>query len=142
MRALVLTPDFPPAHGGIQLLAHRLVANFEQFTARVVTLAPPQRASSDPGHGEDVRRVSAPPDHRVAIARLNAAAYAEAWRFRPDVVLAMHIVAGPAAAAIRQSLRVPVVTYLHAKEVPHRRRLARFVLRRSDSIVAVSRYTA
>jgi glycosyltransferase involved in cell wall biosynthesis len=54
----------------------------------------------------------------------------------------MHIVAGPGAAVIRRALGVPVVTYLHAKEVPRRRRLARFALRHSDRIVAVSNYTA
>jgi phosphatidyl-myo-inositol dimannoside synthase len=58
------------------------------------------------------------------------------------VVLSMHIVAGPATAAIRRRLGVPVVTYLHAKEAPRRPRLARYALRRSDSIVAVSRYAA
>jgi phosphatidylinositol alpha-1,6-mannosyltransferase len=65
-----------------------------------------------------------------------------ARRFRPHVVLAMHIVAAPAAAAIRRALGIPVVTYVHAKEVAARPRLARFAVRHSDRIVAVSRHTA
>ena len=38
-RVLVLTPDFPPAHGGIQLVMDRLVRNWERIRPRVVTLA-------------------------------------------------------------------------------------------------------
>jgi phosphatidyl-myo-inositol dimannoside synthase len=142
LRALVLTPDFPPAHGGIQRLAHRLVTHLEGFEVRVLTLAPSNGPSQGGDEQIDVRRVPTGPDRRAAIVRLNAAALMEARQFRPDVVLVMHVVAGPAASAIRRVLRVPVVTYLHAKEVPRRKRLARYVVRHSDRIVAVSRYTA
>src|SRR5207244_6798995 len=43
-RLLVLTPDFPPAPGGIQVLTHRLVAGLEGFERRIVTLGA-QRAA-------------------------------------------------------------------------------------------------
>ena len=142
LRALVLTPDFPPAHGGIQRLAHRLVTHLEGFEVRVLTLAPSNGAHHEGEEQTDVRRVATGSDRRTGVVRLNAAALTEARHFRPDVVLAMHVVAGPAASAIRRVLRVPVVTYLHAKEVPRRKRLARYVVRHSDRIVAVSRYTA
>ena len=41
MRMLVLTPDYPPARGGIQLLVHRIVHNATRLKARVVTLTTP-----------------------------------------------------------------------------------------------------
>jgi phosphatidyl-myo-inositol dimannoside synthase len=142
-RTLLITPDFPPARGGIQLVAHRLVTHFAHATSQVLTLGTTGALQWDAAHeGIDVRRVRAGRDHRLAVLRLNAAAVTTARRFRPDVVLAMHIVAAPAAAAIRRALGIPVVTYLHAKEVPARPRLARFAMRHSDRIVAVSRHTA
>jgi len=138
---LVITPDFPPRPGGIQQVAHKLVSHLVNATTQVVTLDAAGSRTWDAAHGHRVQRVSAGRDHRRAVLRLNAAALSSARRFRPDVVLAMHIVAGPAAAAIRRTRRIPVVTYVHAKEVAARPRLARFTLLNSDRIVAVSRYT-
>ena len=142
VRALVLTPDFPPAPGGIQLLAHRLVSRLEGVSCRVLTLEGSDTATWDATQELDVRRVSVALDRRLGIVRLNAAALAEARRWRPDVVIAMHIVNAPGAAAVRRATGAPVVTYVYAAEVPASRRLARFALRSSDRIVAISRYTA
>ncbi len=142
LRALVLTPDFPPAPGGIQLLAHRLVTHLKEITCRIVTLHAPGAHAWDAGQDLDVRRVSTRPDRRLGILRLNAAAIAEARRFRPHVVLLMHIIAAPAAAIIAEDRHIPIVTYLHAREVTARPKIAAFAVRRSDRIVAVSRYTA
>ena len=141
LRVLVITPDFPPRPGGIQQVAHKLVSHFANTTIQVLTLDAAGGQAWDAAHGHRVQRISTVRDHRRAILRLNAAALTSARRFRPDVVLAMHIVAGPAAAAIRRTHRIPVVTYVHAKEVAARPRLARFALANSDRIVAVSRYT-
>jgi phosphatidylinositol alpha-1,6-mannosyltransferase len=142
MQALLITPDFPPALGGIQRLTHRLVSHLEQVRCRVVTLGAPSATAWDEGQDLDIRRAPEGRDRRVGIVRLNAAALAEARRFRPDVVLVMHIVAAPAAAVIRRLLGVPVVTYLHGLEVRARPRIAAMAVRSSDRIVAVSRYTA
>ena len=141
LRILMITPDFPPQPGGIQRVADRLATNFKAVTSRVLTIDVSGARRWDAGQGLDVRRVAAGRAHRLAIARLDAAAIIEARRFRPDVVLAMHIVAGPAAAAIGRTLNIPVVTYLHAKEVAASPRLARFAMRHCDRIVAVSNYT-
>ena len=47
-RILVITPDFPPAKGGIQILTQRIVASFERLDPTVVTLGHPQaRARSE-----------------------------------------------------------------------------------------------
>lgn len=142
LRVLVITPDFPPTPGGIQLVAHRLVTHFSNISSRVVTLDAPGARRWDAADGLDVRRIAAGRDHRSAVLALNAAAFGIARRFRPDAVLAMHIVAWPAATAIRRLLGIPIVTYLHAKEIPARPGLARLAVRHSQRIVAVSRYTA
>lgn len=142
LRVLVVTPDFPPRRGGVQLLAHRLVTHFTRATSQVLTLDAAGAGQWDAAADLDVRRVHAGGDHRLAVARLDAAAVVAARRFAPDVALAMHIVAAPAAVVMRRLLGIPVVTYLHSKEVAARPRLARLAVRHSERIVAVSRHTA
>ena len=143
LRVLLLTPDFPPGRGGIQLVAHRLVTHFSRSTSQVLTLDSEGALPWDAARpGIDVHRVRAGHDHRLAVLRLNATAVTAARSFRPDLVLVMHIVAAPAAAAIRWALGTPIITYLHAKEVATRPGLARFAMRNSNRIVAVSRHTA
>jgi phosphatidyl-myo-inositol dimannoside synthase len=143
-RLLVLTPDFPPAPGGIQLLAHRLAAGMSGFDTRVLALDGPGAASFDASGGLTVRRVRV--DSRLGaagpMAALNAAALVEAWRFRPQVTLSAHIVSSPAAVGTRRALGAPVVQYFHANEIVGKPRLAAFAARRADVAVAVSSYTA
>ena len=143
LRVLLITPDFPPGRGGIQLVAHRLATHFSCASSQVVTLDSAGARAWDAAQGDiDVRRVRAGHDHRLAVLRLNATAVVAARSFRPDVVLVMHIVGAPAAAAIRRALGTPIVTYMHAKEVPTRPHLARFAVRNTNRIVAVSGHTA
>lgn len=142
-RLLVLTPDFPPAPGGIQLLTYRLAAGVKGFDTRVLALDGPGAESFDAHSGLSTRRARV--DRRLGPARmaaLNAAALVEAWRFRPDVVLVAHIVASPAAAAIRRALGARTVQYFHANEIGDKPKLAAFAARRADVVVAVSSYTA
>ena len=150
MRALVVSPDFPPAPGGIQLLAHRLVSHLKGITCRVLTLQAPGAAAWDAEQRLDIRRVPTGRNRRLGILRLNATAIAAARRFRPHLILLMHIIASPAAAIIAwpeagilaEDRRVPIVTYMHAREVSGRPAIASLAAHRSDRIVAVSRYTA
>lgn len=142
LRVLFITPDFPPARGGIQVSTYRLVAHLERVTTRVLTLDAAGARDWDNASGLDVRRVTSGRSHRAGVLRLNAAAFTEARRFGPDAVVAMHIVAGPAVAVIRRAFRVPAIMWLHAKEVRASPRLARFAVLHSDRIVAVSSYTA
>ncbi|HVR05518.1 MAG TPA: glycosyltransferase family 4 protein [Solirubrobacteraceae bacterium] len=142
-RLLLITPDFPPAHGGIQLLAHRVVSGLQGFDTRVVTLDSPGAREFDRDAGLATRRVGV---HRAAGAArqlaLNAAAVHEALAFRPQATLSAHIVASPAADLISRALGACTVQYFHAKEIPRRRRLAAFAARRADACIAVSSYTA
>ena len=50
--ALILTPDFPPGEGGIQVLVHRVASSFERYRPHVVTLGY--------GAGGSVRRAHDP----------------------------------------------------------------------------------
>ena len=140
-RVLVITPDFPPARGGIQILTHRIVSSFQALEPTVVTLAQPDAAGFDEQQPYRVLRVPATPGVRpLAILALNAASIAVALDTRPDAVLSTHIIAGPAAAMMRRLLGIPFVQYVHAKEMGTRPGLARFALTRADRVVTVSRY--
>lgn len=142
-RLLVITPDFPPAMGGIQVVAHRLAAGLRGFEVRVITLDGPGSSEFDQSSGIPTRRVAA------AGARgagrnvvLNAAAAREGLRFRPQLTLSIHIVGSPAAAALRRLSGARTVQYFHAKEIPDKPRLARFAARNADCSIAVSSYTS
>jgi phosphatidylinositol alpha-1,6-mannosyltransferase len=142
-RLLILTPDYPPAPGGIQLVSERLAAGIEGFDTRVLALEQPGAARFDRSRSASVRRVTATRlPHAGRLALLNAHAVGEALRFRPDVTLSMHLVASPAAAAIRRALGVPVAQYFHAEEIGARPRLAAFAAEQADEAIAVSSYTA
>ena len=140
-RVLVLSPDYPPAMGGIQQLVHRIVSHADRIEAKVVTLDHDDAADWDARQSHAVVRVKQRWDRRLGIIGLNTRALDEARRFRPDVVLAAHIVTAPAANAIRRALGVPVCLYLYAKEIGGSRRLAAWAVRRSDAIIAISGYT-
>ena len=140
-RLLVVTPDYPPSRGGIQLLMQRLAEGLTGFETRVVTLSPSE-APADTWDAVHVRRVTRPRGGQpAAVAAMSGRAVADAIRFRPDVVLCGHVVASPAAFAVRRLTGAPVLLYLHAAELGLRRGLSRFAVRRADLNVAVSRHT-
>ncbi|HEY4996557.1 MAG TPA: glycosyltransferase family 4 protein [Solirubrobacteraceae bacterium] len=142
-RLAILTPDFPPAPGGIQLMAHRFAAGLSSFQTRVVTLGAPGAERFDRESGCTVRRLGAEALPRGARgALLNGLACADALSFRPDVTLCIHIVTSPAAAAIRAVLGTPNVQVFHAEEIGARPKLAAFAVRHADEVIAVSSYTA
>jgi phosphatidylinositol alpha-1,6-mannosyltransferase len=140
-RVLVITPDFPPAVGGIQLLVDQVLRNAPGLDARVVTLTSPGAAEWDAAGAVDVVRYPMGSLPRLSKLGLNGLAVREALRFRPDVILAAHIVASPAAALLRRLLKVPTVLYLYGKEVGASPTVARFAVRNATSVIAISRYT-
>jgi len=142
LRVLLLTPDFPPSEGGIQLLLSRLVECMPAVEFRVLTLGQEGAEPYDREFAAEVRRVgSASGDRRLAALTLNARSLAEARSFRPDLVLSGHVVASLGAIALRRTLRVPLVQYVHADEFRVRARLCAAAVRRADATIAVSRYT-
>lgn len=142
-RLLIITPDFPPSPGGVQVVAHRLAAGIEGFQIRVIALDAPGAVSFDSASPISVGRVRGGGWLRGGRnALLNVAALAQAVRFRPDVTLSAHIVASPAAAAIRCLLGARTVQYFHAEEIAAKPRLAAFAARHAHESIAVSAYTA
>ncbi|HXB65433.1 MAG TPA: glycosyltransferase family 4 protein [Solirubrobacteraceae bacterium] len=143
LRVLLTTPDFPPARGGIQVLAHRLAAGMSNCETTVVTLDSPGAAAFDAASGLATRRVRtrgrSGSAHKAA---LNAAVLAESLRLRPDAILSAHILTSPAAALAHRLLGVPVVQYFYANEILDKPRLAAFAARRAQRTIAISAYTA
>lgn len=139
-RVLVITPDFPPAKGGIQVLSHRIVSSFRTIEPTVITLAHPEAGAFDRAQALHIVRTPRRRNRDFTILELNARACLRALRQRPDVVLSTHIVASPTAALLRNRRGVPFVQYVHAKEIAAKPALARFALTRADRIVVVSRY--
>ena len=142
-RVLLVTPDFPPAFGGIQRLMYRLAQHLERVETRVVALGGEGVGAFD--RGEALSIVRAPAfgfgGHTAAIGLLNARTVVEALRFRPHVVLSAHIFTSPAALAVGRLLGTPYVQYLHGREVIIRPLLTRAGLRGAAAVVAVSSYT-
>jgi phosphatidylinositol alpha-1,6-mannosyltransferase len=136
---LLLTPDFPPAPGGVQRLLHRAAADATRVRFRVLTTAP-GKSVDDGTEAFPLRRVRAPRSRAATVLALNAAGVAEGVRRRPDVILSGHIVTSPAAVVLAAALRRPVVQYVYAMEVTARPRLARFAVSRADVVIALSEY--
>ncbi|MGO9489076.1 MAG: glycosyltransferase family 4 protein [Solirubrobacteraceae bacterium] len=142
-RLLILTPDYPPGPGGIQLLSERLACGLQGFDTRVLALSVPGAAQFDAASPVPVHRVGAPAlAHSGRVALLNAVAAGQALRFRPNVTLSMHVVTSPAAAAICRVSGARTAQYFHAEEIGARPRLARFAAETADLAIAVSGYTA
>jgi phosphatidylinositol alpha-1,6-mannosyltransferase len=140
---LIVSPDYPPARGGIQTLIGALAERLPVAAVRVVTLDAPGAKAYDGARRVDVRRVRLGTGRRrVRIAALTARAIAEAQWFSPDVALVGHVAAAPAGAALRRGLRIPVVTYVHAEEFRVWPRRSAFAMRHSDRVIAVSRHSA
>jgi phosphatidyl-myo-inositol dimannoside synthase len=141
-RVLVVTPDFPPARGGIQVLVHRLVSGWRRVRPRVLTLDQEGAAAVDREAALDVRRVGGPGGARQAsIALLNARLPGEALRFRPHVIVSAHIVVSPGARLARGLMRAPILQYLYALEIGARPRLTSSALAHPDAVVAISEHT-
>jgi len=143
-RLLILTPDFPPAPGGIQVVAHRLASGIDDaFETTVVAPASDGAARFDADSGVRTRRVRGGGALRGGRnARLNAVALARGLALRPQVTLSMHIVTSPAAAAIAGATGARTVQYFHAEEIGAKPRLAAFAAERASASIAVSEYTA
>lgn len=62
-------------------------------------------------------------------------------RTNPDIVLAGHLVAAPAALALAALRRIPFALYLYADELPHHRRLLVRAMRHAAVTIAISPQT-
>ena len=138
MRVLLVTPDYPPAPGGIQLVMRRLVDHLASDDVRVVTLAfdgeaPPTGEGCPIYAGRRGRS-----GNKLSNLALNGTAVRVGARFRPDVVISGHAVAALGAVAVGRLTGAKVLQYLHADEARQRPRLLRFAVGRAAGVVAVS----
>jgi phosphatidylinositol alpha-1,6-mannosyltransferase len=146
-RLLLLTPDFPPAIGGIQLLLQRLVNGLaDDFEITVVTRRSPRNdtgpaVSSPDGGSRAVRVRSTVTGGKLGLVDANVLGLAVGLRGTFDVVLSGHITTAPAAAALQRLRGTPFVQYIYADEVPNRPQLARFAMRRASGTIAISTHT-
>jgi phosphatidylinositol alpha-1,6-mannosyltransferase len=141
-RILVITPDFPPAHGGIQLLMHRVFTTASGLETRVLALGAPGAAGFDREQPIEVRRVASGEGWRPPAAlALNARALWEARRFAPDVIVCGHVVASPASILLGRALRRPWVLWVYADEFRVRPRLCGRAVREATKTIAISHYT-
>ena len=141
VRVLLITPDYPPAHGGIQRLLYRITNSMPNADVRVLT--PSQKdAGLDPAEGNLVTRVRVP-FHQPILrnSAFNALGLLELGKWHPDVILNGHVVTSFLAVAAARKFRVPLVMYVYGKEVVGRSRTAAWGLRRSSACVAVSQFT-
>ncbi|HTZ85094.1 MAG TPA: glycosyltransferase family 4 protein [Solirubrobacteraceae bacterium] len=143
-RLLLLTPDYPPSPGGIQVVSHRLAAALAGFETTVLAPASAGAAEFDAHSGVRTLRVASPGalPGPARIGLLNAAALARASMLRPQLTLSMHIVMSPAAAAIARATGARAVQYFHAEEIGARPRLAAFAASNATASIVVSEYTA
>jgi phosphatidylinositol alpha-1,6-mannosyltransferase len=138
-RLLIVSPCYPPASGGIETLATHLASALTGFDTRVLTLH-----ANGSGYITDdvpVRRLrNVPVGGRRSLLRLNGALGIELLRDTTDVVLSLHVRAAPAVCLSRPIRSIPLVQYVHAKEMLEFPETARFTLERAQSVIAVSRY--
>jgi phosphatidylinositol alpha-1,6-mannosyltransferase len=137
-RVLLVTPDFPPAEGGIQRLMFQVSSRLEGVSCLVVALG--LSGAREVGRTFDIDRV---PDweralHRAAVARLNWRALRRAVAFRPDVVISGFVTTAPATLVMKTFLGARTIQYLHADEARLRPRLVSAAVRHADAVVAVS----
>jgi phosphatidylinositol alpha-1,6-mannosyltransferase len=142
MRVLVITPDYPPAKGGIQKLLFDIAHHLPGCEVEVVTQG--RAGGADRRDPVPVRRSGelGRLDPRLGILGVNALALARGLRRRPDVVLCGHVVTAPAAAALARLAGCPFVLVVHAAEVAHRPGAAGWACRRAAAVIAVSAFSA
>lgn len=142
LKVLLLSPDYPPTHGGIQRLLSSITRGMPNAETRVLTLANAEAADFDAAWPQKITRVRAwgnRPVLRNGMFNLSALLNAPAWK--PDIILNGHVVAGPAAVMLAKRYGIPNVLYTYGKEVTGRPGMTSWTLRHSDAGVTISEFT-
>lgn len=140
---MIVTPDYPPALGGIQHFVHRLASLSRCRRVRVVAPSQPDDQLFDSGYPrvQVVRtRIRRGPSRAFLVA-VNVRAVFEAWRRRPDVIVSAHIVTSPAGWLANRLLGCRWMVILYADEVPSHKTLSRFAVRRATTTLVISEHT-
>ena len=144
MKILLLTWDFPPTRGGIQVWMHQLACRLPDARVRVLAPAVPGARAFDRESGLDIHRLGGARLGRAAwMAELTARTIGACLTWRPDIVMCGHVITAPAALAARRLTGVPYAVFTHAYEI-RRRRSRRFfsnLLRSARVVLANSGFT-
>lgn len=138
-RLLLLTPDFPPATGGIQELLGGLVEELREYEVTVVARSSGDDAEWIPPRPYRIRRLGAA--GRVGLLGPSVAGAVLGLCTRPDIVVVGHVVCMPAALLLRRARGIPFVVYLYADELPNHRRMLVAGMREAAAAIAISRHT-
>src|SRR5262245_47636004 len=145
MKILLLTWDFPPTRGGIQVWMAELARRLPDATVRVLAPAVRGDRASDRALGLDVRRLGAARFGRFAwIVELTLRTIVACFSWRPDLVVCGHVITAPAALVARRLSRVPYAVFVYGYEIRGRRWRSwiTHLLRRSNLVVACSEFTS
>jgi len=142
-RLLLLTPDFPPATGGIQRLLSEFCTYFTRRGWRISVVAPALWPDDTP-HPDTpfaLRRTRARWSPRTRFAVL-AEMMSVAARTPADIVLAGHVATLP-PAAVATARRRPLAAMAYGSELwsPRGARIARLLHRRVGRFIAISNFT-
>lgn len=144
MKIFLLAADFPPSVGGIQTLLYELCRRLPPKDLCVLVPDAPGAALFDRGQPFTVLRL------RRGSSRGFGRLLLTGWwtlivcgRFRPDLLVAGHIIMAPVALLVRMILGTPYVLFTYAYEIRRKRWrwLMKLVARHAASVVAISRYT-
>ncbi len=144
MKILLLTWDYPPARGGIQIWMFELARRLPD--ARVTVFAPATTgdAAFDAASHVRVRRLRRATSGLVPwLFHLSAATLWACSAARPDLIVCGHVLTVPVALAARRLLGVPYVVFTYGYEIRRRRRrrIVSRLLRGADMVIACSRFT-
>jgi phosphatidylinositol alpha-1,6-mannosyltransferase len=144
MRLLLLTPDFPPARGGVQYLLDRLASGLSpRHDVRVVTSSQPGARAWDGTRRYRVARASSTSFRFVGLGLLALRTLLEILRFRPDVIVCGHVLLGPVCRVVRSLFRIPYLAFGYGSEVrsARMRGVAGLALRGATRVVTISDFT-
>ena len=144
MKVLLLTWDFPPTRGGIQVWMAELARRLPGAQVRVLAPAVPGDRAFDRASGLRVGRLETARWGRAAwLAELTARTLVTCLTWRPDLIVCGHVITAPAALAARRLTGVPYVVFTYGYEIRRKRRrrwIAR-LLRGAKSVIAISQFT-
>src|SRR5215467_2520085 len=118
MKVLLLTWDFPPGKGGIQIWMHELARRLPDAEVRVLAPAAPAARAFDAASGLHVRRLGAARWGRASWqAELTARTLATCLVWRPDLIVCGHVTTAPAALVAHTLTRTPYVVFTYGYEI-------------------------
>jgi phosphatidyl-myo-inositol dimannoside synthase len=144
VKVLLLTWDYPPAHGGIQIWMFELARRLPDARVTVFARGATGDAEFDAAGPVRVRRLRSATRGPVPwVFRLCAAALRACLAARPDLIVCGHVLAAPAALVARRIFGVPYVVFTYGYEIRRRRRqrIVRRLLRGADMVIACSQFT-